>query len=310
MEYLISLIVFALGVVFWVGWRTAHLKEPFGLPDGFGYFCANMAVYILTAPYLQSALGMWGLLCTEIILLLPALFMPRLARVKAREFFCLNVPSIRHVVGGIVLWYGALYVQSVGTQLIFTLFPGARDSYVNVSSFIASGGLTAAIVAGVLAPAVCEEFMHRGVILASMRGKYNDAFITVAGGFFFGLFHLDAPRFLGTAAMGMALTYAGLRSRSLLLPMLLHFINNLYSLAGTILAEPAADTAPAEILAIDFLMGQAFYCVFGICLLSVGYALLRGERRTGRKNPILLISACMAIVLAAQAVVSFFVMTA
>ena len=325
--YAIALAVFCAGVAAWIPYRvwrhrlagvdgTASTRPTFGLADGLAYFCLNMVVYLLTAPYLQGTFGLWGLIGTEALLLLPALVMPRLVRVKPRDFFQLRFPTTRHTAGGVFLWFGTLLGASLGTTLLLMIFPSVQENVDQLSDFISSDGLTLALAATVFAPAVCEEMFHRGVLLASMRGRFKDSFIVVVAGLLFGVFHLDPARFLSTALLGMALAYAALRARSILLPMLLHFVNNLFSVGVTFfvkkldIAQDTAETALSELseaqTALLSLVGQGIFALIALTLITIGYLLLRDPSRplSARRNPLVIIAAGMAVVLAAQAVVS------
>lgn len=310
-ELLPALIAFGVGFGCWIFYRIVRRGAPFGLADGLAYFCINMIVFLLTAPHLQNTYGLWGLLATEILLLLPALMMPRLTRTRPREFFQLYFPRAKHTAGGLLLWFGALLGASIGTSLLTMIFPQMQQEMQQVNNFLVTADLPLRLVAAVLAPAICEELMHRGVILASMRGRYRDAFISVTMGLIFGVFHMDPSRFLATAVLGMAITYAGLRAHSILLPMLIHLVNNFFSVAvGEMLSNqpeltstPELDALPEATEAFMMLASQLMIAFLSLSLLLGGYMLLRDAKRPlGVKgNPILLIAAFMAVALLAQA---------
>ena len=307
-----------MGAAVWIPYRVIRARRPapeesFGeIPrlrpaDGLAFFCAGMVVFLLTAPYLHSTYGLWGLLATQLMILLPALMIPFLTRTRPTDLFQLRFPSARHTFGGILLWAGALLGAKIGTSLLLSVFPGLASDMEQVGAFLSSGDLILQLFAAVLVPAVCEEFLHRGVLLASFRGRYNDAFTVVTLGLIFGLFHMDPARFLLTALLGMAMTYAALRSRSILLPILLHFMNNLLAVSENVLAgdsEPAALGAEAA-EALFMLLSQGLIAVFALALLTAGYLLLRDNRhhRPGRRNPMVIAAAALAITLAAQSVV-------
>ncbi|MCL2029974.1 MAG: CPBP family intramembrane metalloprotease [Oscillospiraceae bacterium] len=321
--YVGALTVFGLGVMIWIPYRAARRRgDPmadgpdvcagFRPADGLAFFCANMIVFLLTAPYLQNAYGLWGLLLTELLLLTPALLMPVLTRVPPGRFFRLSRPSARHTAGGLFLWMGALLGAGVGTSLLLMLFPGLAGGTDYMQGFVRSGDMAARLLCLVLAPAVCEELFHRGVILASFRGRFNDSFIVVVMGLIFGVFHFDPARFISATVLGMALTYAALRARSVLLPMALHCINNLLSVGMDFMLEsrgpPVAGTPALSAAdeALLLLTGQGIFAFLALTFLTVGYFLLRDEKRPlrGRKNPIVLAAAAMALTLAAQAAVT------
>jgi membrane protease YdiL (CAAX protease family) len=322
--YIGALAAFGLGVILWIPYRVMRREDVmaagnsnvcpgFRPADGLAYFCANMIVFLLTAPYIQGTYGLLGLLITELLLLAPALMMPFLTRIRPRRFFQLRRPSTRHTAGGIFLWMGALLGISVVTSLLLMVFPNLANETEGINAFMRSESMALRLICVVLAPAVCEELFHRGVVLAAFRGRFNDAFIVVVMGLLFGVFHMDPARFHSTALLGMALTYAALRARSVVLPILLHCVNNLLSVGvnfwienSDAVPETAATGINEGAEALLALIGQSIIAILALLLLTVGYMLLRDEKRPlrARKNPIVIIAAAIAVVLTCQAAVT------
>ncbi len=76
-----------------------------------------------------------------------------------------------------------------------------------------------------VSPAICEEILHRGLLLRAYekRGSYKAIIIT---GFFFGIFHMDITNFLAPIFWGVIFGYFALRTGSIFAGMLAHFLNN------------------------------------------------------------------------------------
>jgi membrane protease YdiL (CAAX protease family) len=85
------------------------------------------------------------------------------------------------------------------------------------------------LIVGILviavSPAICEEFLHRGLLLRAYekRGSYKAIIIT---SIFFGLFHMDITNFLAPIFWGAIFGYFALRTGSIFAGMLAHFLNN------------------------------------------------------------------------------------
>jgi uncharacterized protein len=78
-----------------------------------------------------------------------------------------------------------------------------------------------------IVPAICEETMFRGFIQRSFEFKLSpflSAFITAV---FFGLYHFNPYGLIPLIGLGFFFGYAGYKSGSILVPMFLHFLNNL-----------------------------------------------------------------------------------
>ena len=78
-------------------------------------------------------------------------------------------------------------------------------------------------------PAICEEFFFRGFVFTSFsNGKNKKAQIwaVICSGVLFGFMHIDFIRVIPTSILGIALGYAVYKSKSIFIPMLMHFLNN------------------------------------------------------------------------------------
>jgi sodium transport system permease protein len=77
-----------------------------------------------------------------------------------------------------------------------------------------------------LSPAICEEILFRGVITSGLRRVLSGWATVLVVGILFGLFHMSVYRVLSTGLTGILLTYFVVRSGSIFLPMIAHFLNN------------------------------------------------------------------------------------
>jgi membrane protease YdiL (CAAX protease family) len=85
-----------------------------------------------------------------------------------------------------------------------------------------------------LGPGVCEELWCRGFLGRGLVGRYGPITGVLLTSLFFGALHLDPPHVLATFCMGAALHVVYLSTRSLLLPMLIHFLNNSVAVLATV----------------------------------------------------------------------------
>lgn len=123
------------------------------------------------------------------------------------------------------------------------------------------------ILAVAVGPGIGEEILCRGFFGRGLVGRYGAVMGILLTSAVFGLMHLDPPVVVGTAFIGLWLHYVYLHSRSLMLPMLLHFLNN--SLAVLVVAlgindptEDGGDTSRwlyAGAVALLFCMAWAFW---------------------------------------------------
>jgi membrane protease YdiL (CAAX protease family) len=149
-----------------------------------------------------------------------------------------------------------LLVLSLGTaalqfSLLTALAPKAAaaiQASIDAATAPPSTGIVLAqALAGVLAAAM-EELLFRGVLLAGWERRWGPVRAAVASSLCFALLHLDP---VGAFTFGMVMCVLYLHTRSLLVPILCHALNNavialsdLGGASGTVAGPTAADLAP------------------------------------------------------------------
>lgn len=81
------------------------------------------------------------------------------------------------------------------------------------------------LVTAIFAP-VFEEWMCRGVVLRGLLTKMKPAWAIVVSALFFALIHLNPWQALNAFFIGVVMGYVYYKTGSLLLTMLIHFVNN------------------------------------------------------------------------------------
>ena len=75
-------------------------------------------------------------------------------------------------------------------------------------------------------PAICEEFLHRGIVLFAGKKVKSPRFCLILSSILFGLVHLNINQFFYAAILGFLIGYVGLVSGSIFPCMIIHFMNN------------------------------------------------------------------------------------
>ncbi len=88
--------------------------------------------------------------------------------------------------------------------------------------------LPAFFTAVVFAP-LLEELIFRGIILEGFLKNYSPVKAIIWTNVLFGLAHLNPWQFIGAFLMGILISWVYFKSRNLLLPILMHLVNNLVS---------------------------------------------------------------------------------
>lgn len=167
------------------------------------------------------------LLVNELILILGlVLIYTSLKKVNIKETFRFNKPGLVPVILIILISFFAYLVAAMlnNTLVYFLQFIGKIPAQpIPIPGNIRELLLGLLIVA--VLPGVCEEMMHRGLLLRAYerRGSYKAVVIT---SIFFGLFHFDLTNLLGPIFLGLIIGYYVIRTNSIFAGMLAHFLNN------------------------------------------------------------------------------------
>ena len=96
-----------------------------------------------------------------------------------------------------------------------------------------------------LLPGICEEMVHRGMILNSLK-KFGGTYAIAVSALLFGLLHLNIEQFFYATIIGFYLGFLTLHSGSIIPAIIVHFMNNALSV---ILSFSSAN---------NLLLGRAF----------------------------------------------------
>jgi len=86
-------------------------------------------------------------------------------------------------------------------------------------------GIALYVVGIAVIPPLVEEFAFRGIILSRLR-KYGDGFAVIASALLFGIYHGNLVQLPFAFLCGLIFGFLVLRTRNLLLPILIHAVNN------------------------------------------------------------------------------------
>ncbi len=272
--------------------------------QGLVFFAAVIAAMIVICSPIQWYLGLIGVGLTELILLGMALAAAKFSRCAFADIFPLHLPAPLRMLGIFLMYLGAYLTTIALTSVLAYFFPSLNEVGESISMLGTQLSPAAAVLIMAVLPAVCEESVHRGFILASFKSLKNAGTggwkaLTVASmGVIFGLFHLDPLRFLPTALLGAFFSYVAIESESMVPTVILHLINNLisvvamYSVSGGSIAETLEEAA-ADVSLVQLLASCCVYFGLSMLLFFAGWRMFR--RVTVRRGVIIVIvvTACI-----------------
>ena len=207
--------------------NSKNFSKGAGIGIAVGIFAVVIVLMIFVCFPLQYRLGMTGLFLTELIFLAVSFLSCLIFRQKFSEVFKISRPKLRHVFGTLILWAGMILITSCIAVITMYLFPDFQQTAEGLTEFISQTPAILTVIIVAVMPAICEEALHRGVILHFFGKIKSTWLIVLIMGIIFGIFHLDPYRFLITALLGGAITYIAVKTHNILLCALFHFVNNL-----------------------------------------------------------------------------------
>ena len=114
-------------------------------------------------------------------------------------------------------------------------------------------------------PALCEEFLFRGVFLKNLL-PYGKTVAVVVSSLYFALMHQNLFQFLYTFAAGLAFGYIFIRTGSIWCGVLAHFLNNFLSVLSETLSFYLNDDAMIKIQYLMYVI-IVFVGIVGIVLI-------------------------------------------
>lgn len=234
--------------------------------------------------FAQYYLGMWGLIITEVGFVIISLSAALVFNVDLKEMLPFKRIKVNEFFGTLIIWSGAFLIDILINLVIFYFFPGGLEVSAELTDFFAQWPVAASIFVVSVTPAICEEMLHRGFIQTCISKRvHNKWLICFIMAIFFGLFHMDIYRFMGTAILGGVMAYILIETGNFWYNMLFHFANNFFVVALAMLSSNLQSDAAAEITANGIeLSNIALYFIIGSAaplLMLGGSMLLKGMER-------------------------------
>lgn len=133
-------------------------------------------------------------------------------------------------LGGVLVGLGACVAASYATSALQLVLESVGIG-ITMPEFTVPEtvpGIILYFITMALAPAFIEEMIFRGVIMQSLR-RSGDIFALVASSLIFGIFHLNLIQMPYAFIVGLCIGYFVMRTGSLWVGVIIHFINNTVS---------------------------------------------------------------------------------
>lgn len=157
-----------------------------------------------------------------------------------------------------------------------------EKTYGNLLSASNIFELTFVVIVVAVVPALSEETMFRGFIQRSFELKYKKYLAAIITAVFFSLYHFNPYGFVPLFILGSFFGFAAYKSKTLIIPMILHFLNNfsavsLYHIIGDDeIIKSDASVNPNELSSYVMMF-------FGLTVLFVGLIIVINKYYSSKK---------------------------
>lgn len=189
-------------------------------------YLASMILVISLGSWLQTISFSWGLLLTEILLILaPTLWMLRRNQVNLRTSAGLRRPRASLILVAIILGSGAWMVTSLVEQIMMSI-----TGYVPVSpaGIVPTNAVHALLIflGFVVAAPICEEILFRGSIQPAYQNYTKGSLSILVPSLLFAFFHFRLQGLPALILIAFLLGFTYWRTQSLTFTMVVHAANN------------------------------------------------------------------------------------
>ncbi|MBO4415909.1 MAG: CPBP family intramembrane metalloprotease, partial [Lachnospiraceae bacterium] len=257
-------------------------------------FVIGVVYLIFPGSLMQMRWGMTGLVTSELGFVIIAVLYCVIRKVSLKEVFPVQKVTAADIFGVFFMFLGAFMVNliTVGFSMLFLDLIGlgnGLEEAAQLTEFLYGNKtlyIVILLVVAVVGP-ICEELFMRGAVLSNFRSIGKDWVIVLISGAMFGILHLSSLRFLNTACFGAVLAYVMVKKNNIILPILLHFLNNFVSsVVGLFGGEGSTDAAMASFEGLNYTSLLGSYMMIGFLapiFFVLGAMLLDREHHRPRR---------------------------
>lgn len=256
--------------------KRSNLKKG-GVPtvsDVWFVVAVTTLLVLYVGSMLQIRYGLAGVFGTQLILLAVPLFLVIYTKRDVKKTYGFARTKAVNYLGGAVLIAGAVLINLVIAIGLAFVFPESAGNVETVFSDIMSGNVPAVLLVIAVAPAVCEELLFRGVILHSLQARYRVPSAIAVTAILFGLYHMSIIKFIPTGLLGLLLCIVVWKTGSIYPAMLMHFINNAFSVVISCYPEQIEKVLPVLYQNTLSVPEALCMCGAGLVLMGIGWAIL------------------------------------
>lgn len=210
--------------------KFEYEKEGLSIKRVFIFYLLILALLMTLGSFLQYKYQITGILYVQIfIILFPSIFILYISKVKF-SILRLKTTGIFDYLGSIGLWAVGFVVIMIYSSIQNHIFPSWAEDLELLGKFLSEASYFQSIFILSLVPAFCEEIFFRGFIYGNIEKHLGYKNAIIISSIMFGIFHIYPAKIVVTSILGMFFAYAVYLTGSIYTSMLMHFINNSFTL--------------------------------------------------------------------------------
>ncbi len=239
--------------------------------------------YTLVFTVLASVLGVadhdatykYGITIVQILtFLVPLILALQKIGLPYAAVFQLKRVSWRVLGYSLIFIFGFLIISSEIDNVVGYFLPMPPFFKEMFDNFLSDDHVITAILLVILIPGFFEEFFFRGLLLHGFAKVYSTRRSIVYSALLFGLIHLNPWQFVGAFSIGVFSAWIFIKTRSIVISIVMHMINNgLYLLTTNFPEFVPVNGFNANFVSPTVFQPLWFDCI-GIAMASLGLYLL------------------------------------
>jgi hypothetical protein len=224
-----------------------------------------------------------------VFILLPTLLLVRMATFRPSESLRMRLPdsaatfvlaiigifSLQQVLQIYLTWQDKIPLPKSIERIIEPLRQAIEEMTKMLVSSTTPKELAFVLIVVAVVPAICEEFLFRGLVQRSFENSFGRKYSVLLTGCIFGAYHLNPFEFVPLALLGMYLGFLAMRANSLWVSVTGHFFNNAVAVVAVYMhiADDAIVTGKPEELPFATLAYTFVVC--GLIFAASTYLFLK-----------------------------------
>ncbi|MCR5421345.1 MAG: ABC transporter permease subunit [Lachnospiraceae bacterium] len=201
-----------------------------GTGDVVMLLCVTLLLMFYIGNYAYMKFGVFGVFIQQLLILLMPLLFAWYMKADMKRLFMIKKPSVREMLGGVFLGFGAYMFAVILSSVLSPVFLKSLENTRALDDLINNSGFLVLLFVSAIMPAIGEELMFRGFTLNTLKVKYSVCISIVITSVLFAAYHLSIIRFFSLLPISFALTYSACKSKSIFVSMIMHFVNNSFSI--------------------------------------------------------------------------------